>query len=264
MSKYLIYGILIAFLASCSTSSVFMQSILGDDDLTEDEVIRGLKTALNIGTDKSVDLVSKPDGYLNDIAIKILLPPEFNQAIDKLRNAPGGEQLYRSTIASIVDDLVIAINRSASDAAREAGPIFKNAITGMSIQDGWAILRGDYRNSGDISATVYFKDKTQEELQNLFQPKINASLDKPLVGNTSANTLWDTSIRAYNKIMHSPANLLMKLEPIEDPDLATYATRKAIDGLFLKVADEERDIRDDPYKYANSLLEKVFGNNSAS
>ena len=64
--------------------------------------------------------------------------------------------------------------------------------------------------------------------------------------------------------MHSPANLLMKLEPIEDPDLATYATRKAIDGLFLKVADEERDIRDDPYKYANSLLEKVFGNNSAS
>ena len=263
MKCFFVKCLFILFLTSCSTSSVLMQSILGEEGLTEDEVVRGLKTALNIGTDKAVNLVSKPDGYLGDMAIKILIPPEFNQALDKLRNAPGGEQLYRSTISPIVDDLVIALNRSASDAAREAAPIFKNAITGMSIQDGWAILKGDYRNSGDISATIYFKDKTQQDLQNLFQPKINASLDKPLVGNTTANRLWDSSIKAYNAILNSPANLLMKLEPIKDPDLTSYATRKAIDGLFLKIADEEREIRDDPYKYANSLIEKVFGNNAA-
>ena len=262
MKNFLIHGLLIIMMASCSTSSALMQSILGDEGLTEDEVVRGLKTALNIGTDKAVSLVSKPDGYLSDLAIKILLPSEFNQAIEKLRDAPGGEQLYRSTISPVVEDLIVAMNRSASDAAREAGPIFRNAITGMSIQDGWSILKGDYRNAGDISATTYFKDKTQQDLQDLFQPKLNTSLEKPLVGNTSANRLWDSFILAYNKIYRSPANILMKLEPIEDPDLASYATRKAIDGLFLKVADEEREIRDDPYKYANDLIEKVFGNNN--
>jgi hypothetical protein len=263
MKNFLVGCFVLVVLASCSTSSVLMQSILLDDDLSEDEVVRGLKTALNIGTDKAVNLVSQTDGYLKDQAIKILLPPEINDAILKLKNAPGGEQLYRSTISPVVEDLVIALNRSASDAASSAVPIFKNAISSMSIQDGWSILKGEYKNAGDKSATLYFKDKTQQDLTNLFQPEINASLDKPLIGNTSANIIWDKFIIAHNAILKSPANLLMKLEPVNDPDLSSYVTRKALDGLFLKIAEEEQEIRDDPYKYANSLIEKVFGNSSA-
>ena len=249
-------------LSACNTSSILMNSIMVEDGLSEEEVVNGLKTALNIGTEKAVNIVSNPDGFLGDQAIKILLPSELKQAIDKLRNAPGGEQIYRSTISPVVEDMVVALNRSASDAAREAVPIFKNAITSMSIQDGWSILKGQYKNAGNVSATTYFKDKTQEDLQDLFKPKINSSLNKPLTGNTSANTLYNTFVSAYNAVLKSPANLLMKLDPIQDPDLASYVTGKATDGLFLKIADEEKEIRDDPYRYANKLIEKVFGNDT--
>lgn len=259
MKHVLIPSILLIMLTACTTSSVLMKSIMVEDGLSEEEVVNGLKAALNIGTENAVNIVSNPDGYLGDQAIKILLPPELNQTIDKLRNAPGGEQIYRSTLSPVVEDLVIALNRSASDAARQAVPIFKDAITSMTIQDGWSILKGQYRNAGDISATTYFKDKTQTGLEELFQPKINTSLNKPLVGNTSANTLYNTFVKAHNAVLKSPANILMKLEPIQDPDLASFVTRKAIEGLFLKIADQEKEIRDDPYKYANKLIERVFG-----
>jgi hypothetical protein len=262
MKNTLVQYLLLILLASCNTTSAIMQSVLLSDDLSEEEVVRGLKAALNIGTDKAVQMVSDPDGYFRDQAVKILLPPEMNEAIRTLRDAPGGEQVYQSTIAPVVDDLIKALNRSASDAASTALPIFKNAVTGITIQDGWSILKGDYQNAGDRSATRYFQDKTQEDLSNLFQPEIDTSLDKPLVGNTSANTIWNKFIKAHNAVVKSPANLLMRLEPVEEPNLSAYVTKKALDGLFLKIADEEKEIRDDPYKYANSLIEKVFGSNS--
>lgn len=240
-----------------------MQSIMyGDDGLSESEVIEGLKTALDIGTDKAVNLVADPDGYLKDQAIKILLPPELNQLLNDLRDAPGGEQIYNATIKPIIEDLIVALNRSASDAAPEAIPIFKNAIKEMTIQDGYAILKGDYKNSGNTSATRYFQDKTSEDLSNLFQPSIETSLSKPLVGNTSANTIWNKFLQGYNAVQKSPANFLMNLEPVNEPDLSAYVTRKALDGLFVKIADEEKEIRDDPYQYANDIIKKVFGDDS--
>jgi hypothetical protein len=129
----------------------------------------------------------------------------------------------------------------------------------MSIQDGWSILKGNYKSAGNRSATIYFKDKTEAELFRLFRPKIHTSLGKPLIGTTSANQLWDKFVNAYNVIVKSPANILMKLEPVEEPDLASYVTRNALDGLFAKVGDEEKKIRANPYNYASDLIEKVFG-----
>jgi len=248
----------ILVLISCSPSS--WQSLLSSDELSNEEVVKGLKKALDIGTDKAVSLVSLQDGYLKDEAIKIILPPEANNALNSLRKAPGGEQVYQLTLSKIIDDLIIAINRSASDAAKEASPIFKNAITSMTIQDGWSILKGDYKNSGDVSATTYFKDKTYTELSNLFAPKIDVSLEKDLIGNSSTNDIWKEFVSAYNKIARSPASLLMNIEPVKDPDLSTYVTGKALDGLFLKVSLEEQKIRENPYGYASDILEKVFGN----
>jgi len=262
--KHILLKILFAFiLTSCSTSSTLMQSIMyGDDELSESEVIDGLKTALDIGTDKAVNLVSDPDGYLEDQAIKILLPPELNKLINDLRDAPGGEQIYNATIKPLMEDLITAINRSASDAASAAVPIFKNAITEMTIQDGWSILKGDYKNAGNSSATRYFQDKTSEDLSNLFQPAIESSLNKPLLGNASSNALWSKFLQAYNAVQKSPANFLMNLDPVNEPDLSVYVTNKALDGLFVKIADEEKEIRDDPYKYANDIIKKVFGNDA--
>lgn len=263
MKYFLAKLFIVVFLTSCSTSSTLMKSIMyGDDGLSESEVIEGLKTALDIGTDKAVNLVSAPDGYLKDQVIKIILPPELNKLIRDLRDAPGGEQIYNATIKPIVDDLIVAINRSASDAAPKAIPIFKNAVKEMTIQDGFAILKGDYKNAGNSSATRYFQDKTSHDLGNLFQPSIEASLNKPLIGNTSANTLWNKFLQGYNAVQKSPANFLMNLEPVDEPDLSAYVTNKALDGLFVKIADEEKEIRDDPYKYANDIIRKVFGDDS--
>lgn len=255
--------LLVVFITSCSTGSTLMQSIMyGDDGLSESEVIEGLKTALNIGTDKAVTLVSDPDGYLKDQAIKILLPQELNKLINDLRDAPGGEQIYNATIKPLIEDLIVAINRSASDAATKAIPIFKDAITEMTIQDGYSILKGDYKNAGNSSATRYFQDKTSADLSNLFQPSIESSLNKPLIGNTSANTIWNKFLQAYNAVQKSPANFLMNLDPVNEPDLSVYVTDKALDGLFVKIADEEKEIRDDPYKYANDIIKKVFGDDA--
>lgn len=263
MKNLLIKLFIGVFFTSCSTSSTLMQSIMyGDDGLSESEVIQGLKTALDIGTDKAVNLVSDPDGYLMDKSIKILLPPELNKLINDLRDAPGGEQIYNATIKPVIEDLVVAINRSASDAATSAVPIFKDAIKEMTIQDGYAILKGNYKNAGKRSATRYFQDKTSADLGNLFEPSIDASLSKPLVGSTSANVIWDKFLKAYNAVQKSPANFLMNLEPVKEPDLSAYVTDKALDGLFVKIADEEQEIRNDPYKYANDIIKKVFGDDS--
>jgi len=256
---HFIISFFILLMSSCSPST--WQSLLDSDQLSNDEVVEGLKTALDIGTDKAVNLVSLPDGYLKDKAIKIILPPEAEDAVNSLRKAPGGEQIYQIALSSIVEDLIVAINRSASDAAKEASPIFKNAIKSMSIQDGWLILKGDYKTAGDISATTYFKDKTYVQLSNLYVPKIDVSLDKNLIGNTSTNDIWNKFVSAYNKVARSPVNLLMDIKPVKDPDLSTYVTNRALDGLFFKVSVEEQKIRENPYGYASQIIEKVFGNN---
>lgn len=261
MSRIILVFFLFVFSAACNVAT--LQSLLDDSQLTESEVIDGLKTALRIGTEEAVEITSRPGGYFQDQAIKIFLPDEAQQAIRSLRDAPGGEQVYQKTISPIVDDLIEALNRSAEDAATEAAPIFKNAITRMTVQEAWEILRGEYQNAGDKAATVYFRDNTYNDLVRLFQPKIDNSLDKPLVSNFSANRIWNNFVRSYDAIAKSPANLLMKLDPIEEPNLARYVTTRALDGLFVKVADEEREIRDDPYQYASRILEKVFGSSDS-
>jgi hypothetical protein len=245
---------------SCNVSS--WQSILDDSQLTESEVIDGLKTALRIGSETAVKITSQKDGLYRDEVIKILLPEEANNALVNLREAPGGEKIYQSAIAPIVDDLIEAINRSAEDAVTEAAPIFKNALSEMTIQEGWEILKGNYENAGNKSATRYFRDKTYDNLADLFQPKIDESLDKPLVGKTTANDIWVKFVKSYDIIANSPANFLMRLKPVQERDLSIYVTGKALDGLFIKVGDEETKIRKDPYAYANQLLVKVFGNST--
>ncbi len=256
LGKLYLTGLCLAIL-SCNVAT--WQSIIDDSQLTEAEVVDGLKTALRIGAEMAVQTTSKKDGYFGDETIKILLPDEAENVISTLKKAPGGEKLYDITLAPIVDDLVQALNRSAENAAEQAAPIFKNAITQMTVQEAWAILNGEYKNAGNKSATIYFKDKTQRDLTRLFQPVINNSLDKPLVNSLSANSIWDKFMKSYQSIENSPANLLMNLKPIEEPDLSLYVTSKALDGLFIKVAEQEQEIRKDPYKYANQILEKVFG-----
>jgi nitrogen regulatory protein PII len=199
--------------------------------LSEEEVGRGLKEALTIGIEKGVDRVSKPDGFFKDMAIKILMPDEAKKVEEKLR-AMGQDKL--------VDDAIESMNRAAEDAANGAKDIFVTAIKQMTITDAMNILKGE-----KDAATQYLNRTTRQSLFDKFKPVIKASLDK--VGATKH---WATLFNTYNKIpMVNKVN----------PDLEEFVTNKAIDGLFIQIAKEEREIRDNPGARVSDLLKRVFG-----
>lgn len=221
--RYLIYLLPIVFLFSCEHSEL--------PELTDDEIVQGLKEALKVGTDTAVTNLNRENGFFEDEAVKILIPEEVRVATDKLR---------KIGLNSLVDNFEKSLNRAAEDAADEAKPIFLDAITSITFSEARQILEGP-----DDAATQYFKDKTYDKLYNAFKPDIKQSLDK-----VNATQYWEDIATTYNAI------------PLVDPvetDLPKYTTEKALDGLFLKVQDEEKSIREDPKARVTSILEKVFG-----
>ncbi len=213
--------------------------------LTEGDVADGLKEALKVGANNSVDLLSMENGFFGDELLKIMLPSEAKIVTENLDLIPGGDKL--------VEDAVLRLNRAAEDAVTEAAPIFVGAITSMTITDAFNILKGS-----DDAATAYLKDKTFMQLKELFQPKVVNSLDKALIGNVSTNESWSFLTGQYNTVAKSLVGSLAGLQPI-DVSLDEYVTLKALDGLFIKVADEEKEIREDPLARVTPLLKKVFG-----
>ncbi len=203
----------------------------GDKPLTTDEVGAGLKEALINGISKGSDLVSQMDGYFKNPEIKIPFPPDVKKVEDRLRQIGlGGE----------VDKFVMTLNRGAEDAAKEAKPIFIAAIKQMTIDDAWAILRGE-----PDAATQYLKRTTSPQLKEKFKPVIQASLDK-----VNATKYYGEIINRYNSIP-----LVQKV----NPDLNEYATDLAMQGLFTMIAKEEKNIRQDPVARTTELLKRVFG-----
>jgi uncharacterized protein DUF4197 len=199
--------------------------------LTNDEVVNGLKEALQVGTNNGTKKLSAVDGFFKDAVIKILMPPEAQKVEKTLRSVGLGKQ---------VDDAILSMNRAAEDAAKSAAPIFINAIKGMSIQDAFGILKG-----GDFAATNYLKDKTTAQLTEAFRPIIENSLKK-----VNATKYWNTVFTSYNKFSSEKVN----------PDLPAYVTDKALSGIFYQVGQEEQKIRKDPVARTTDLLKKVFAN----
>lgn len=219
-----------------------LDKITTDTGLTNEEVIEGLKSALTVGSDTSVNVLSALDGYYSDEAVKILLPDEAQPIYKNISKVPGGQAL--------LDAAILSINRSAEDAADAATPIFKEAITDITIEDGFNILNGD-----DTAATFYLKGKTYTKLSDAFRPSISASLNKTIVGNTSAESAYAALVGAYNKA--SLKGLLW--DEISDNTLTDHTTSRALDGLFLKVGEEEGKIRNNVAHRVNDILKKVFG-----
>lgn len=200
--------------------------------LSQDEVGRGLKEALNQGVEKGVTQLNKKDGYFKDAQIKIPMPEEAKKVESKLRSLGQGAK---------VDEAIESMNRAAEDAAKGAKDIFVAAIKGMTLTDAMSILKGE-----DNAATTYLSKATRTELTKKFKPVIKVSLDK--VGATKH---WATVFGTYNKIP-----MVKKI----NPNLEEYVTDKALNGLFIQVAKEELKIRKDPTARATDLLKKVFGN----
>jgi len=208
-----------------------VSSLKGGKSLSSDDIVAGLKEALSQGTKKSADKLSAVDGFFRDAAVKILLPPEAAKVEKTLRSAGFGKQ---------VDDAILSLNRAAEDAAKSAAPIFLDAVKNMSVQDGVGILKG-----ADTAATSYLRKSTTVKLTASFRPVIDTSLQK-----TGATKYWKIVFDTYNK---------MPLVTKVNTDLSGYATQKAMDGVFYYVAQEEKNIRQNPAAQVTDLLKKVFG-----
>lgn len=238
--------ILIFILSSCSELVQLTQQTLDSGKpLGQNEIIAGLKEALVVGTNKSVEVLGKSNGYYGDELVKILLPPEAGIIVDNIGRIPGGDKL--------IEDVVLGINRAAENAVSEAGPIFVNSIKSMTISDALGILKGE-----DNAATTYLHRTTYDGLFQLYQPKIQTALDKNIVGNVSAIQSWNTLTSNWNKLANSLAGQIAGFKAVET-NLDSYLTEKALDGLFLKIEKEEQLIRKDPAARVTNLLKRVFG-----
>lgn len=215
-------------ISSCDVLQEVAGSVLSEP--TIEEVGKALKEALSNGVSKGVNNLSQKDGYFKS-AYKILLPDDVRKVTEKLKVVPG--------FSNLENELLEKMNRGAEDAAKEAGPIFLHAIKQLTIQDAANILMG-----ADNAATNYLNKTTNQQLYEKFNPKIVASLDK-----IGANTLWTKAANAYNAIP-----LVTKV----NNDLDDYVTKKALDGLFGKIAEEEKNIRRNKGSRATELLKKVF------
>ena len=243
--RILIPALSLILLSGCAELNTLMQSVPTATPLSEADVAEGLKEALKIGSENASSILSAADGYYGDELVKILLPEEAAVIIDNLEKIPGGEKL--------VEDVVLRINRAAEDAAKEVAPIFVNSITQMSIQDAFAILKG-----ADNAATLYLSNTTRTDLYNLYQPKIRQSTEKEIVGGISTKESWDALTGKWNVFANSLVGRMAGFEAV-NVDLDAYLTNRALDGMFLKVQDEEKRIRTQVSARVTPLLEKVFG-----
>lgn len=204
------------------------------NSLTNAEVISGLKEALTVGITNSVNVTSVTDGFLKNSEIKLPFPEDAIKVKEKaLEWGLDGQ----------VEKFETTLNRAAEEAAKEALPIFKNAIINMSVQDGFAILKG-----GEGAATNFLKDKTTAELVQAFSPKVQDAISK-----VKLTEYWDPIITKYNTAMNFTGGTKL------NPDLNQYVTEKAIEGMFIMVAKEENKIRANPGARVTDLLQKVFG-----
>jgi hypothetical protein len=203
--------------------------------LTNDEVIKGLKEALTVGIKNAVDSSAVLDGFLKNREIRLPFPPDAIRVKEKAISLGMQGQ---------VDKFETTLNRAAEEAVKEALPIFKNAILNMSIQDGFGILKG-----GNGAATKFLKDNTSASLADAFMPKV-----KKATSTVQLTAYWNPIITKYNA-----ATALTGGEKI-NPDLDAYVTQLAIQGLFKLVEKEENKIRKDPGARVTDLLMKVFSN----
>ena len=207
------------------------KALAGGGGLTESKIIDGLKEALQLGTGNAVQTVSQVGGYYNNAKIRIPLPGSI-QKVETLVRAAG--------FASEVDAFELSMNHAAEKAAPEAKSIFWDAVKQMNVTDARKILEGS-----DNAATLYFKDKTYGRLSEIFKPIVHKSMSA--VGVTEK----------YQELDQKMAGVPFVGSKMFDLD--QYVNDKALDGLFVMVAEEEKKIRQNPAARVTDLLKEVFG-----
>ncbi len=201
------------------------------ENISNRDAINALKTALSQGSRAAVAQLGRENGFLGDARVKIPLPEGLRRAEKNMR---------RFGMARYADELIVTLNRAAEAAVPEAQALFVDAVRQMSVQDAKGILTG-----GDTAGTEYFRRTTADALGERFLPIVRRSTER--VGLA----------QKYNQ--YAAKGVRVGLVEAEDANLDDYVTRKALDGLFFMVAEEEKKIRKDPVGAASSLIRKVFG-----
>jgi len=234
LKRVFVFSLIVILVTACDPATVQRAldtaSKLAEQPLTQEQIGQGLKEALTIGITEGSNLLSQTDGYYKS-AYKILLPEEAQKLTSKLKNVPG--------FADVEAIILEKINRGAEDAAKQAAPIFVDAIKQMSFTDATQILLGDKN-----AATLYLNNATYDKLYQSFSPVIIASLDK-----FNARKYWSDAVKEYNRIP--------LLEDV-NPSLDDYVTKQALQGLFTMVEKKELDIRTNIASRTTDLLKKVF------
>ena len=230
--RWLKFG-LFSFVCLGLLSSVSFAQRNKNTNVTDSEIAGGLKEALSKGVKSAVDSLGREDGFFNNVRVKIPLPKNLQKVEKGLRVAGQGKA---------VDEFVLAMNRAAEKAVPVAFDVFVDAIKQMTFNDARKIL---FSGESD-SATQFFKGKSEETLRQKFRPIVEKFTEE-----TGVTNKYKTMIGKYG----FAARFLGK----DATDLDGYVTQKALDGLFLLVADEEAKIRKNPVGRTSALLKKVFG-----
>ncbi len=206
-------------------------ALAGLESITNQDATTGLREALVKGSQVAVEALGKQDGFFGNGKVKIPLP-ESAQKVEKVMRQFGmGKQ---------ADELILTLNRAAEAAVPEAKALLVDSVKKMSVQDAKAILTG-----GQDSATQYFKRTTSDQLRAKFLPIVKKATAKVQLA------------QKYDE--YAEKGVKFGLLKKEDANLDNYVTQKALDGLFVMVAEEEARIRQNPAEAATSILKKVFG-----
>ena len=208
-----------------------LQGLGGRGAPSDSKTASGLKEALQIGTDRAVDLTGATDGFLKNQFIRILLPEKLRTAEKGLRMVGMGPKL---------DEFELSMNRAAEKAAPAARAIFKDAVMQMTFTDVRGILTG-----GDTAATEYFKTKTSAKLTAAFKPKVETAMAGTGV------------VKQYQQLTGGLQSLPFGRG--QNLDITDYVVGKTMDGLFYMLGQEEKKIRTNPAAQITPLLKEVFG-----
>lgn len=237
-----LFAILLLFIPSCSSvQSSDLLKIVEDsilkgnttEPLSENRIIEGLKEALKIGTDKAISTLSIEGSFFNNPEIKIPLP----EPVKKIE-----ETARKVGLGSYFDSFEKSMNTAAEQAAPLTKKIVFNALKEMTISDAKRILKGR-----DNEATLYFKDKSFDELMNVFKPSVHSVMSK--TGVIKKYQDIETRVKNVPFINALPLNF----------DLDEYVAENALNGIFHMIEKEEKKIRDDPAARITELLKEVFG-----
>jgi Protein of unknown function (DUF4197) len=199
--------------------------------LSESDAASGIRTALQRGAEAAVKNLGRADGFLGNEKVRIPLPGYLEDASKVMRKLGQGKR---------IDELITAMNRAAEAAVPEAKALLVQTVKNVSVEDALKIVKG-----GETSVTQYFADKTREPLGVKFLPIVTTATEKVKLAEK------------YNKLAGKAENLGVVKK--EDANIQQYVTRKALDGLYWMIGEEEKKIRKDPVGTGSAILKKVFG-----